>query len=394
MPKLSQSPTAGHTVITTRHHDIDGIPAEGLEILPMGQSEAVQLLLKRAKLSSGRQENVQNEANRIVNALGCLPLAIEQAAAYIRQSKSILEFMDTYHESAKELHARRLSANSQYQHTVATTWKLSFARLKVLKPDSITLITLLAFMNPDLILVEFLKAGRSALREAKNIIDNTFHFRECIHALQMFSLVRVWEEGRKISIHRLVQSVIRDSLNEEKKRDIVSQITELGIVAFPEPETSRFNPISRERSRRFLSQALSCLGYQDESCSPKWHILSDSVAGFLYDEGQYDDCLKLAIMTYSMRKAELGVDHADTLFSMGRLAQAYRYHGDYQEAQRLFAGLLSKRREVLGLEHSQTIWAMNHLGWVYRSLGRHELSFALFQEAYGISNRMLMIPRR
>src|SRR5579862_722461 len=78
----------GHTLITTRDPNAIGIPAQGLEVGSMEVEDAVKYLLHRCQLHP--DDNFENlseieEAEKIVDELGCLPLAIEQAAAYIRE---------------------------------------------------------------------------------------------------------------------------------------------------------------------------------------------------------------------------------------------------------------------------------------------------------------------
>src|SRR5579859_3136244 len=79
-----------HTLITTRNPNADGIPAEGLEVDPLNQEEASNLLLIRAKLPIDCQSS-QHQAEKIAKELGYLPLAIDQAAAFIRETKRKIE---------------------------------------------------------------------------------------------------------------------------------------------------------------------------------------------------------------------------------------------------------------------------------------------------------------
>ena len=113
----------GHTLITTRNTDSDGIPAEGMEVMVMDLEGSVRLLLDRIKLPNTDQ--LQAEARRIVTELGFLPLAIEQAAGYIRISQNVEEYLETYKRQRHELLNWRAPGNNPYQYTVATTWKMS-----------------------------------------------------------------------------------------------------------------------------------------------------------------------------------------------------------------------------------------------------------------------------
>src|SRR5205814_1658519 len=101
--------------------------------------------------------------------------------------------------------------NYPYKESVGTTWKMSLERLKVSNRNAIKLVELMAFLNSDEILIEFLKAGNTELQsELKNIVNNDFFLRQCLYDLESYSLIRVWDGGQKITIHRLVQYVIKD----------------------------------------------------------------------------------------------------------------------------------------------------------------------------------------
>src|SRR5271155_689768 len=75
-----------HTLITTRNPYSDQTPAEGLKIEVLDAEEAVELLVLRSRTRpSNETAAARLEAAEIVKELGYLPLAIEQAAAYIRE---------------------------------------------------------------------------------------------------------------------------------------------------------------------------------------------------------------------------------------------------------------------------------------------------------------------
>lgn len=116
LPEIAKG---GHTLITSRDPNAIGLPAKGLEVGVLQEQEAVELLLLRANLAD--EHNVHSEASVIVNELGLLALAIEQAAAYIREYlKDILKFMAVYSAYRIDIH-RRPNGNWDYPHEVATT---------------------------------------------------------------------------------------------------------------------------------------------------------------------------------------------------------------------------------------------------------------------------------
>lgn len=106
-------------------------------------------------------------------------------------------------------------------------------RLQRLSADSNELVELLSFLNPDEILVEFLEAGSPALGEnIQKMVQNKFRFIKAVKGLQSLSLVKVHERGAKLSLHRLVQSVIRDGLSPERRLKLQKEILNMSAFAF------------------------------------------------------------------------------------------------------------------------------------------------------------------
>src|SRR5947207_4238958 len=100
---LPDTTNGGHILITTRNPFTENIPAQGLEVMLLNESDAIELLLLRAGLDNERKE-ISLIASAIVKELGYLPLAIEQAAAYIReQSKNIFTFLEIYSRYRKRI---------------------------------------------------------------------------------------------------------------------------------------------------------------------------------------------------------------------------------------------------------------------------------------------------
>ena len=318
--------SSGHVLITTRNKNCDGIPAEGVEIIPMDSNESISLLLTRSGLQDDPRQEVKIEARKIVDELGHLPLAIEQAAAYIRSSQNIFEYLSAYYQNRKELLHDKPNGNYMYNESVATTWKMSLHRLKT---SSKKLIELLAYLNPDETLVTFLTAGNGGLPpELGLIVNNYVLLRQTLRDLEAYSLIRVWDEGRKITIHRLVQYIIRDDLDSEYRRVVVARVLRLGLFAFPDTVDGP----NRRICRIYRSQVIAILAnIEDEQNwvesldegDMDWQLLSERLAAYLFQDGYHSDCIKYHVKCMERIARVLGVEHPDTLWSMTRLAATY-----------------------------------------------------------------------
>jgi NB-ARC domain len=255
LPRLRTG--GGHVLITTRNPNSLNIPAEGLQIGVHELDEAKELLLQRIQLSNEirSKSEVEEEATAIVESLGCLALAIEQAAAYIREElKDIFKFRAIYAGRRNDLHNRQLTANTYYKNTVATTWLMSMKAVEKRNKIAVKLLQLFAFMTPDGISLGFLKAGRDALPDDVKSQDDAVFLSiisKALGNLEQFSLISR-PTSELIVIHRIVQAVIKDRLSPNDLDNHLTMVCNIGLSAFP-----IFNHHERARCREYQGQILS-----------------------------------------------------------------------------------------------------------------------------------------
>ena len=91
----------------------------------MEENDSIFLLLKAACLDES-QEDLQAEASRIVNELFCIPLAIDQAGAFIAFGDTdIRDYLDEYSQYRERLLSYpAFKGASKYNSTVYGTWEL------------------------------------------------------------------------------------------------------------------------------------------------------------------------------------------------------------------------------------------------------------------------------
>ena len=101
---------------------------------------------------------------RIAEALGDLPLALEQAAAYINSTKiSFAKYLERF-EKRKKLWAKEKSP-VDYPFTVQTTWELSIEEIQKIAPVGLSILALCSCFAPDNIPEVFLKKSNRFLTQ-------------------------------------------------------------------------------------------------------------------------------------------------------------------------------------------------------------------------------------
>ena len=131
-------PTAfnGHILLTTRAQAMGGL-ASRLEVDTMDEDIGALLLLRRAGLvahDAPLQTALPTDlvlARKITEELGGLPMALDQAGAYIEETQcGLLRYLQLYQKQHTLLLKRRGGAVPDHAEPVATTWSLSFEQIE------------------------------------------------------------------------------------------------------------------------------------------------------------------------------------------------------------------------------------------------------------------------
>ena len=370
---------AKHTIITTRTTHCHHIPAEGLEVGPLDIDEATDILLLRSQVQQSSEG--RREATSIVKELGCLPLAIEQAAAYIREtSRNIFGYLTSYRKKRAFHHARTSEGNRiYYKNTVATTWRMSLDRIESRNSDASNILRLFAYLNPDGILTAFLERGASDGSEGtvRDVLSDPERFYGALGELDRFSFIRRQEDevkGERITIHRLVQSVVKDAMSDELRTAVESALTELCITAFPPRDYG--NEEIRTLSRRFQDQVLIPIQTVEISCPALAEVLA-RVGRFLVDDGKYQQATDIHTKGIEIAKQMWGTEHHSTFTATLFLARAYYRQGQTADALSLQRSILDASVKLYGDRDVFTIDAMAEFALSYSDTGRIKEGCAL-----------------
>ena len=385
-----------HILITTRNCNSDGIPAIGLEVEMLDQNAASKLLLIRSRIEmNGDCPSSRSEALNIVGELGCLPLAVEQAAAYIREAcKDIHKFLPIYKAQQAYVHRRTPQGNWDYSQSVATTWTLSFKVIERQNPIASKLLRLFAFLNPDGVLKPFLQAGKAGLdNDLQTALRCDELFDGALFVLEQFSLIRRSNASDVVTIHRLVQAVVKDqfvSVNAtsgdgtQVLKDTDIRIEEMWRTvvnichhAFPNETTNK----NRSICRLFQEQVIVPLTSVPDYNWVELRSVLRKVAAFLEDDGKYKQSEPLLQKIIRICQKYQGETHPDTLLAVHALATSYYEQDRFPEALRQLDFVFQAQKSVLGLNDGATLCTMADLATIYGAMGRDDLALQLQKSA-------------
>jgi hypothetical protein len=201
-------PAGGGQVLVTSRWAAWGEWAKPLPLEVLSRAEAVAFIRKR----TGTDDERATAA--LAEALGDLPLALAEAAAYIEQTQvSLDEYLQLVRERAVELFG--LAQPTGAVRRVATVWSLALEQVRKEAPAAEALLQLCAFLAPDDI-PRSLPREHAALLPAElgHLDRDLIAYNKTLGALGRYSMATLTPTA--LALHRLVQAVIRARLKDQE----------------------------------------------------------------------------------------------------------------------------------------------------------------------------------
>ena len=350
----------GLMLITTRDKRMSerlaGIHAS-IIVQSMTLSEAVELW----RHHSERPHDWNNDdLRKLLVDLEYIPLAITQAASFIRQNPTNLtEYLELFRTSDSEIQdllskdSGDLRRDSGSQNSVFRTWKLSFDLISKQKPRAAEMLSLMAVLDRQGISTNLLQ------KEGDSRVD----FITALGTLRAFSLITVEDNGTGYQLHRLVQLATQKWLELKGKKE---EWQELALLVLAEKFPSGLFE-TWPTCESFLPHARRVIQYKDavEKNLQQYSCLSQRIADFDIQQGRYEAACEESLAAFEVLKRSFGLEHPATLTSMEDLAHAYLKRGRSDKAEELAVHVNTTRTKVLGEEHPHTVSSMGNLAEVY-----------------------------
>ena len=373
LPKLG----SGRVVVTSRRASGWAGIAQPLALDVLSPAAARELIAvtvgrERARLLTGVEE--------LCARLGFLPLALEQAAAYMAQNVvSAQDYLGLLESDAGGLFGLGAEGTGA-EHTLARVWAVS---LDAVADDPLCglVLRVAGWLSPD----GFARSLLAGLGTAAHVVH-------AVGRLAAYSLLSVDEAG-VVTVHRLVQEVTRTAQTGDPHRD----------PALVEA--------ARETAARLLHAAIPG-AVDDPACWPNWRELAaqvraysghapahtdsedtafllDRTGCFLHGQGSAAQAIALLQRAANGYERALGVEHLDSLACRNNLAEAYYAAGDYGQAAEIHKRTLDERERVLGPDHPKTLASRNNLANAYYAAGDYELAAEIHERTLAECERTL-----
>ena len=390
-PVLPASGT-GHVLMTTRLQATGAI-AQNVELEKMELEEGALFLLRRAKLVApdapldAASEDHKKAARELTEEVAGLPLALDQAAAYIEETPSTpAKYLKLYRTEGAALRAQRGKLATDHP-SVTITFSLAFAQVEKANPAAADMVRACAFLAPDAIPEEIFTQGGKELGEpVAQAAGNPLAWDSAVEAAGRYRLIQRNAAKDTLNIHHLVQEVLKDGMDAPTRRVWAERVVQALNDVFPYVEFQSWPQCERLIPHAIVAGRLVEDFGLDFGAAGR--LLNQS-GYYLRGRARYAEAEPLYQRALAICEKALGPDHPHTSISLNNLALLYKSQGRYVEAEPLYQRALAIDEKALGPDHPNTGGDLNNLAALYYSQGRYAEAEPLYQRVLAIYDKAL-----
>jgi tetratricopeptide (TPR) repeat protein len=376
---LPSDAAGGHVLITSRNPQWRD--AAVIKVAPWTREESLQFLRQSQSADAGA-------SNELAELLGDLPLALEQALAYMDETTTSPDrYVQILRERGGEVFA--FGTPSSYEERVATTWSVSLEEIRAEMPAAQDLLFVCAFLAPDAIPRELLLEHARMLPRSLRLIGDPIAHNEAIRVLGRYSLVSATTD--LLSIHRVLQTVIRHrlKLNTQEQHRWAETAVKLLDAAFPKRSDDVF---AWRACQRLLPHALAAANHSiGLGVAPATSVeLLNRAALYLWARAELGEAIELLESTLAVIEDRLGPDHLAAATNQSTRGKVLRELGELDAAKRAHERALEIRQARRRSNHPDLAWSLGNLGKVLRELREldaarrsHEQAVRILESAFG-----------
>jgi transcriptional regulator with XRE-family HTH domain len=418
----------GHVLLTTRTQFM-GTLAHCINIKILSPEEGALFLLRRTKLLHPREplelapEADSLHARALVRLMEGLPLALDQAATYIDETScTISEYLQRYLTQSSHLLNIRGTFNEYHPMSVSASFALAIEKLTQMHPIAVSILQFCAFLFPTTIPEEFLAAHILLIKQeaqgelyqtlwensssmhvqayGKNLLEtnaDNLTISSVMRELRRFSFIFRNAETKTVSMHRLVQEVVKERMDDTLQHFWAGQLVKVVNKVFPEVLFSTW-----QLCQRYLPHALTCATLIEH-----WNIVNldaarllERTGSYLLEQAHYQ--LLRALPMYKQESPEatatkLRRRHLLALYSyaypdrqlnvaniVNDLSLLSHQQNNYILTEPILLLALSTYEQVVGPMHIELAGCLSTLASLYESQGKLEQAESLYTQALQI----------
>jgi tetratricopeptide (TPR) repeat protein len=380
----------------------------------MDQDQGITLLQQKLGKGADSTEYTLEELSQLAMAVDSMPLAMAQAAAYIRESRpqcSVRQYLDRLAREQTRLdvlgqHTRDLRRDRNAQNSILKTWHITFEHIHQQESSAADLLSLMSFFD------------RNAIPEAllhTRVFEHIFTSKpdsparsSVRHSFREFMSRHHMMRSRSGKNHVKQQS---DPLPDPEGHARVNDklVVSAGIESLPATmSTSNLDhDIQMLRNYSLVTVVADSPSFGMHSlvqlATQDWLKANDSFERWgsqfmtnldeAFPKGFFKDreiCRPLFPHVFAAMEVKLH-DRNSILRRAMILTNGARHahvNGAYTDSYRMSEEALRSRSKLLGPEHKDTVWSMQALGLACANLGQWAKAESVLAEALDRAKRV------
>ncbi|KAL6692037.1 P-loop containing nucleoside triphosphate hydrolase protein [Trichoderma pleuroticola] len=352
----------------------------------------------------------------LLDELEWLPLAISQAAAYMRRTLTTVdEYLSKLKDGKKRWRILKQSQSDRHRrrevsNSILETWSISMKHIQIENKTAYQILHIHAFLDNQNIPAELIEQA-ALYGDDSNGMDHIHETRrddssstsdsdddkvtEAIARLCEFSFLsmQVANDGnRAYKMHKLVQEAMRYGLGRKERKSEENYFSAAALeVAY-----SLF-PRSPYEGWEVWSECEKYITHAQQACEwatlcggdKKAAKLLSRLSRYLRERGRWRECEIVAQRAYELKKTIRGDKHLDTINSMEILADTYSAFGKHTEVEKMRIEIHRQRREILGDKNPETIKSEVELAITYHIFRRYILAEEIMVRALTLQQEIL-----
>lgn len=362
---IPEGPPGGHVLITSRDRAwVNSVGRAEVEVFTRAESVEV--------LRTSNPQLAAEDAEQIAHELGDLPLAVGQAAVWLSQSSMPVDiYLTRLRDRPTDILESTPLPPREYPYSAARTWQIAVEELRESNRAAVEMLEICSFFGPDPIPMRLLYSRAVTRALTIDAAELDVSVAKLLRALNRFGLARFDQGSETLTVHRLVQAVVRDGVGPQRWKELRRVVHTALVDAKPrDPDATADWPE--------FDELLPHLEPSRAAADPDPEVrrlIIDSVR-YLWRRSLYGTAHDLAVRTLERWQRpdfpDAGPDDTQTLLLRTQLGNVQRSQGRFQEAYETNSDVLRRFTVTKGEDYPATLAAAGNVGADLRALGRYQ----------------------
>jgi len=366
---------SGNVLFTSRNPSQDNMTI--ISVPALNRSDSIELLLNYTGL------NDKKSSNKLAEELGDLPLALEQVSTYIKENDfTIINYLNLLKRPGLDF-STQIATSLDYPETITTVFDISFQKADEQLKGSIDFLNLLAFLAPDDIPI--VELSRNCMELSKNLME-VFKSDESLDRmlkhLESYSLIVI--TANTISIHRLIQKIVRDRINPDGKLIWINKLLRLmnEMFNFDRKALDTWKSCSRLFPHILaLFDNAKDMDIIDDVIG----ILLNKLGDYLIHIEEFKEAEKILHLAHSTNERAFGPVHPEVAKVISNLGGIKFLYNDYEDALQHTKKAYEIYKSSYGQDNTVVAEELINIGYILIILDEFKEALKHYKEAMDIN---------